>query len=203
MAMRRRRKPLLRWEPTPYIATFLFLCAGSIALSLTSGVWQTIVFVLCCAGALAVLVTLVVRRPRTLPNPNGDGALHTLDGLDLVEAQAGGKATRVRDTHRYQAALASIGQYGDSNARAVLVPGATRWLGRELRVGIEIADSNGRAARVGFLSREHDERWLDLLAPLRDRGMYVVVPARIVGRERPFTLDIDLGGVDEAVARLP
>jgi len=200
MATRRRRKPVLRWEPTPYIATLLFIVAGSIALSLTRGLVQTIVFVVCCAAAVALIVVLAVRRPQRTANPDSDGALSTLTGLDLIEAAPTGRATRVADTYRYQSALSSIGLLGGGAIRAVLVPGATRWLGRELRIGVEIADGDGRAARAGFLPREHDERWFDLLMPLREHDVYVVVPATLVGRERPFTLDVDLGGVEAAVA---
>ena len=42
-------------------------------------------------------------------------------------------------------------------------------------------------------------RWRDALDALRQRGRYVRVPAHIVGTSRPFTVELDLSGLEAAL----
>ncbi|GAB3617931.1 hypothetical protein GCM10027416_24880 [Okibacterium endophyticum] len=198
---RRPRKPLRQWELTPYISVLLYLSLGSAVIPLTRGPWQTVSFVVVCAGAVAIVVWMLVAGRGGQGNPNRDGALTSLDGIRLAEAHpTDGYRTRVHDTHRYQASLDRVARFGSGETRAVLVPDATRWLGRLLRVGVEIVDVDGRASRAGFLSPEHNARWRELLTPLRESGLYVAVPARVTGKERQRTLELDLGDVERVVA---
>lgn len=76
---------------------------------------------------------------------------------------------------------------------AVLTPDASRWLGRELRVAVDLIGGDGQIYRAGFVPREVDLELGAGLRALATRRTAVVVPVTINGSRRPFTVDFGLG----------
>ncbi|NYD65818.1 hypothetical protein [Agromyces atrinae] len=189
-----RSKPLLAWEPLPYIVLFVAALALSTARpdSLPVVFWS----VAPVAALALVYFILSLARERRLreSNPNGNGELSSLAGLEIrqIEGQAGAPVTTVAESGRHQPEIDLIRIHeGD---RAVLVPRATRWLGRRYRVGVELV-AGDRVRRAGFLPEAAEKRFASPLDELRARGVYVSVPARITGTTRPFGVDLELAGL--------
>ncbi|MCI2958955.1 hypothetical protein MN032_14765 [Agromyces atrinae] len=193
-----RSKPLLAWEPLPYIVLFVAALALSTARpdSLPVVFWS----VAPVAALALVYFILSLARERRLreSNPNGNGELSSLAGLEIrqIEGQAGAPVTTVAESGRHQPEIDLIRIHeGD---RAVLVPRATRWLGRRYRVGVELV-AGDRVRRAGFLPEAAEKRFASSLDELRARGVYVSVPARITGTARPFGVDLELARVIETL----
>ncbi|MEO8908335.1 MAG: hypothetical protein ABI310_09705 [Microbacteriaceae bacterium] len=199
--MRSRRKPIWQWEPAAYILLFLLLFVTS-ALQVTGPTVAFWIF-LGLAGAVALIVVFGLfgsgRRGRR--NPDAYGNLTTLTGLILVPTPESENArTVVADTARHQNAIDAAAAFGGDTLSAVLVPRATRWLGRRYRVAVQLVAGDGqRIFHAGFLPLELGEDWDALLLPLRADGRYLRVRAFILGTRRPFAVELDLGSVTAAL----
>ncbi|MFF2273125.1 hypothetical protein ACFVTX_12665 [Agromyces sp. NPDC058136] len=196
-----RRKPLLRWEPLPFLVVLVLLIATG-GVRPDSPPWLFWPFNVVLVASLVWLVAVLVRgRRRTNPDQWGD--LRTLDGLELVEAQAFERAVRqvapVADSYRHQPAIDLALLHGGADQHAVLVPRASRWLSMRYRVGVQLV-GGGTPRHAGFLPEKVDGTWRELLDGLALDGRYVRVPARITGDARPHGVELDLGGL-EALAR--
>ena len=192
-----RSKPLLVWEPLPFLVLVgLLLLTGWIRPDgPPAAFWLLVVLVL---AALAWLVVSLVRASRRA-NPDQWGDLSTLDGLDVLDALHQDREVRtvvpVEDANRHQAAIELARLYGGTEQHAVLVPRANRWLSRRYRIGVQLVGGD-RPRHAGFLGTAAADRWVELLDGLRERGMFVRVPAIIVGDSRPHKVDLDLSGLD-------
>ncbi|MDR6904413.1 hypothetical protein J2X63_000099 [Agromyces sp. 3263] len=192
-----RSKPLLAWEPLPFLVLVgLLLLTGWIRPDgPPAAFWLLVVLVL---AALAWLVVSLVRASRRA-NPDQWGDLATLEGLDVVDAPHRDREVRavvpVEDANRHQAAIELARLYGGTEQHAVLVPRANRWLSRRYRIGVQLVGGD-RPRHAGFLATAAAERWVELLDGLRQRGTFVRVPAIIVGDSRPHKVDLDLSGLD-------
>ncbi|WP_350347041.1 hypothetical protein ABIQ69_10360 [Agromyces sp. G08B096] len=203
-----RFKPLLLWEPFPYLVVLVLLLAtGFIRPDAPAWLLWPFLVLLVAAIGFVVVRFAAERRPA---NPDRWGDLSTLDGLELVDAPGAVQQVRtvvpVEDAQRHQGAIELARLHGGVAQTAVLVPRASRWLSPRYRVGVQLvgaADSGGRPRHAGFLTADAQERWGGRLDALRTRGRYVRVPAFITGAERPFGVELDLSGVDgiEASAR--
>ncbi|WP_308468365.1 hypothetical protein [Rathayibacter soli] len=201
--MPHRRKPLWRWEPAGYILLFLLLFVTS-ALQVTGpalAFW--ILVALSVVAALVVVAGLFSPGARGRLNPDAYGNLSTLNGLTIVPAPASDvPRTVVADSIRHQNAIDAAAAFGGDSLSAVLVPRATRWLGRRYRVAVHlIAGANARIFHAGFLPLELGEEWDALLVPLRADGRYLRVPAAVIGDHRPFSVELDLGSVAAALRK--
>ncbi|TAM67684.1 MAG: hypothetical protein EPN48_13765 [Microbacteriaceae bacterium] len=198
-----RRKPLWRWEPAGYILLFLLLFVTS-ALQVTGPVIAFWVFLgVTAAVALIVLAGLFGAGARGRRNPDAYGNLTTLAGLTLVPTPPSDAArTVVSDASRHQNAIDAAAAFGGGTLTAVLVPRATRWLGRRYRVAVHlVAGANQRVFHAGFLPLALGDEWHALLLPLRAEGRYLLVPATVFGDRRPFSVELDLGSASAAFLR--
>ena len=192
-----RSKPLLAWEPLPFLVLIgLLLLTGVIRPEGSPAVfWPFLVLVLAACVWLVVSLVRAVRRT----NPDRWGDLSTLDGLEVVDAPRREREVRsvvpVDEVNRHQPAIELARLYGGTEQHAVLVPRASRWLKRRYRIGVQLVGGD-RPRHAGFLGRVAEDRWVDVLDGLRQRGIFVRVPAIIVGASRPYGIDLDLSGLD-------
>jgi hypothetical protein len=195
----RRRKSLWRWQPFPFIVLFAAAVVASAIPPTRAPVAFGIAIGVLVLVAVVVLLGLLVEGVRRRVGPDADGNLRSLDGLRIVEAAGSDSPpTPVVESLRHQSAIDAADAFGGARMRAVLVPGASRWLGITLRVGVQLV-AGERVYHVGFLEERTGAGWMELLMPLRDRGAYVSVPATISMDRRPFQVTLDLGGVRESV----
>ncbi|PPF87718.1 hypothetical protein C5B96_03815 [Subtercola sp. Z020] len=190
-SLKRRRLPLWRWDP--------FLAALVLGLSLVAALFQrldlpvitpivmTLLLAVALAAALALVLPLFVPRLRR----DGEGSLALSPSTVLVPVPAT-EVFPVVDGHRHQTSIEAAEARGGSRLTAVLVPGATSWLGRDLRVAVD-AHVGGRLYRVGYLPREIDQATDAALRPLAERGVYRTVPVSILNQKRPYKLQVSLG----------
>ena len=192
-----RSKPLLAWEPLPFLVLIgLLLLTGVIRPEGSPAVfWPFLVLILAACVWLVVSLVRAVRRT----NPDRWGDLSTLDGLEVVDAPRREREVRsvvpVDEANRHQPAIELARLYGGTEQHAVLVPRASRWLKRRYRIGVQLVGGD-RPRHAGFLGRVAEDRWVDLLDGLRQRGTFVRVPAIIVGASRPYGIDLDLSGLE-------
>jgi hypothetical protein len=189
------RKPLWRWEPGPYLLlVLLVLVTGSLRPD-RFPVAYWILFAITVAVAAVLVAVFVLRLVRGPRNPDAAGMLVTLDGLDLVHLEpSDAPPTPVIGTQRHQEALYTVHARVGSSPVAVLVPDATRWLGRRIRIAVHLIAA-GRVHHVGFLSDISTGRYNAGLHALAQQRRFVTAGATIVGEERPFTLQLDLGAL--------
>lgn len=195
-----RRKPLLLWEPFPYLALFVVLLATSFVRP-GAEPWLFWPLIVLLAVALVYLVISIGREKRGA-NPDQWGNLLGLDDLTLVEAPSADREVRTvvpvdGAAHRQSGIEIARTQAGPEQT-AVLVPRASRWMARRYRVGVQLVGGQ-RPRHAGYLGQAAEERYVDRLDALRSEGKYVRVPARIVGDGRPFKVELDLSGLDETV----
>lgn len=199
-----RNKSLLVWEPFPYILLIaLIILAGSIDPN-----GAAIPFWIAAAFAAAATVFFIIafasygRRSRLNPDPAGN--LTRLQGIERLTAGHsdvdGAPVVTVADARRHQQAIEIVRTRGGENATAILIPRASRWLSRRYRVGVQLI-GGGEVRHAGFLPDFADERWRDELGALRDSGIFAEVPARIRGSAQPFSVDLDVSGLAEALER--
>ncbi|MDO9396984.1 MAG: hypothetical protein Q7T71_10600, partial [Herbiconiux sp.] len=116
-----------------------------------------------------------------------------LEGVALVPLpESGDRRIRLEETHRRQTAIEAAVAKTHGGLRAVLTPDASRWLGRELRVGVELVDDGGAIHRVGFLPREVGVEVEPRLRALESAGQAATLPAVVPDVHRPFTVELRL-----------
>lgn len=192
-----RSKPWLQWEPLPFLVLFvLLLLTGPIRPDgLPILFWLLVAAIVATIGWL--LITLI-RGSRRM-NPDQWGDLSTLEGLDLLDVSSRGPDVRsvvpVDDVQRHQPAIELARLYDGTEQHAVLVPRSNRWLTRRYRIGVQLV-SGDRPRHAGFLAAAAEERWVELLDGLRERGEYVRVPATITRSSRPHGVELDLSGLE-------
>lgn len=198
-----RYKSLLIWEPFPYLLLFvLVVIAGSIRPD-AAPIAFWIAAVLAGLAVIFFAITFVIAGRRTRANPDGDGNLRTLSGLNLLRAEHSNAAVSpfvtVADTQRHQAAIDTALARGGEHPRAVLIPRASRWLSPRYRVGVQLL-AGDRIRHAGFLPEAVERNWADRLDTLRARNTFAEVPARIKGAGRPYLVEIDLSGLETVLA---
>ena len=193
MNFTRRWKPFWRWEAFLF-AMVLVLAIGANFVSRAD--WPVVGPILGIALlVLAVVIAVLLILPLFLRNGrDSENTRKSLEGVELVEIEPT-KTLRVVETERRQNAIDAARAKSHGPVTAVLTPDASRWLGRELRVAVDLIGDDGQIYRAGFVPRDVD---LDLgaeLRPLAARRAAVVVPVTIGGASRPFTVDFGLGPV--------
>jgi len=181
----RRWKPFWRWE----VFLFAVVLVLAMAASLVSRAdWPVIgpiltigLLVLALAAAGALVVPLVLTAGRDSENTR-----KTLRGIELVPFEETPiRRIRVLESERRQMSIdaARAKSQGDELV-AVLTPDASRWLGRQLRVAVDLVAGDGSIHRAGFVPPELDADLDARLQPLVRERKAATVPATIV----------DLGG---------
>jgi hypothetical protein len=197
---RTRRKPLWRWEPFPYaVVLLLVIVTGTLRPDATPiAFW---VLLSATVAAIVVFGVLLVRDRRRGPsNPDPSGRLVTLHGLTIVDAAVRrARPTPVAETGRHQTAIELARLRAGDEPGAVLVPGATRLFGRRLHVGVQLVTPDDRLLHAGFLPSGAEDWWYEELAGLQATGVYVQVPAVVHGTTRALAVDLDLGGLVDAI----
>lgn len=192
----RRSKPLLAWEPFPFLVLLVLLLATTVVRP-DDAPWAFWPLVALTAAAAVMLVRSLVRSSRPA-NPDQWGDLASLDGLTLVDAPHVDRKVRtvvpVADVERHQPSIELARLHGGAEQEAVLVPRASRWLSRRYRIGVQLVGGN-RPRHAGFLGSGAEERWVELLDGFRARGEYVRVPALVTGASRPYGVELDLSGL--------
>ncbi|WP_395243493.1 hypothetical protein ACGGZK_15370 [Agromyces sp. MMS24-K17] len=196
-----RFKPLLLWEPFPYLVFIVLLLATGFVRP-SSPPWLLWPLMALLAAALVYLV-IMINRERRLRNPDAWGNVADLGELRLVDAPAAERGVRtvvpVDDAHRHQAGIELARLHGGAEQEAVLVPRASRWLSPRYRIGVQLVGGD-RPRHAGFLRPDAQERWGGLLDGLRGDGDYVRVPAFVTGASRPFGVELDLSGLEQVAA---
>lgn len=191
-----RRKPLLQWEPFPFLVTIVLLVATG-GVRPEAPLWLLLPFLALLIASIVWLV-IVVRRSLRPANPDAWGNLSTLEGLVVVQVPKVERALRtsapVFDVHRHQASIELALLHGGAEQHAVLVPRSSRWLSRRYRIGVQLS-GGGRPRHAGFLGDAAAVRWTPLLEAFLARGAYAAVPASIVGARRPLKVELDLAGL--------
>jgi membrane protein implicated in regulation of membrane protease activity len=197
MSERRRRKPLWRSEVFLLVVVLvLAVVAGFVSRQDLGPVLGPVLSGILLALAVVAAVLLVVpmfRRGR----PDAESAYATLAGLDVVDLPDEVRVT-VDDSRRRQTSLDAALARSGTELRAVLTPAATRWLGRELRVAVDLVADDGALHRVGFLPRDVDELWSERLDALAAHGAVARVRAVPRTTTRPYSVDVYLGPVPGA-----
>jgi hypothetical protein len=151
------------------------------------------------AVLLVALGRLVVRLSRGRPPIDDDGNIQRLSELTIVTVEGSdGPRTPVGETYRHQSAIEAARSLGGAQLVALLVPDATRWFGLRLRVGVQLV-ADERVYHAGFLEQPSDQRWNEILRPLRAERRLVSVPVAIAERAGSLTITLDLSGVDDAI----
>ncbi len=191
----RKWKPLWRWEVFLFAVVLVLAMAASVVSRVDWPVGGPILtiglLVLALAAAAALVVPLVLSTGRDSENTRT-----TLAGIELVPfEQTPSRSIRVLESERRQTAIgAARAKSADDELVAVLTPDASRWLGRRLRVAVDLIAGDGTIHRAGFVPPELDADLDARLQPLvRDRKA-ATVPARIVdaGGERAKPLRVEI-----------
>jgi hypothetical protein len=191
-----RSKPLLRWEPFPFLVLLVLLLLTGVVRPDGPQVpfWLLVAAILAALGWLVVSLVSASRRT----NPDQWGDLVSLEGITIVDAPHFDRRVRmvvpVEDAQRHQPAIELARLYGGTEQHAVLVPRASRWMSRRYRIGVQLVGGD-RPRHAGFLGHAAQERWVDLLDEMRGRGEYVRVPSVVTGASRPYGVELDLGGL--------
>ncbi|SKA85798.1 hypothetical protein SAMN06295879_0832 [Agreia bicolorata] len=189
MPASRRKLSVFAWEP--FLLGIVLLAALAASMTVRLPVAGTIVGVVAVIVALPAIVQLVrlgISRGGDRNTPSG---LARLDGFALYDVPVDG-VVMLDETNRRQDSIDLALGWTDPALMVVLWPGATRWLGRELRVEAYFV-GGPKPARAGFLPRGTDASIGEALEALRDEGVLVTVPARVFGAgklpdpSRPFT----------------
>lgn len=191
------RKPLWRWEPAPYLLlVLLVLATGSVRPTVLPVAYWILLAVTVVAAAVLVtgFVLRIARGPR---NPDAAGILTSLDGIQLVPLKpSDAPPTPVIGTQRHQEALYTVHARAGSSPVAVLAPDATRWLGLRIRIAVHLVAAD-RVHHVGFLSDIATSRFNGGLRTLAAGRRFVSATAKVIGDDRPFALQLDLGGLGD------
>ncbi|SMQ67971.1 hypothetical protein [Agreia sp. VKM Ac-1783] len=206
----RRKLSVVVWEP--FLLGLVIVAALAASITARLPVIGMIIGAIAIVIALSGVVQLVRLGFRSGGERNSTSRLATLDGFDVRAVSVDG-VLMLDETSRRQDSIDLALGWTDPALTVVLWPGATRWLGRELRVEAYFV-GGPRPARAGFLPRGTDASIGQALEKLRDGGVLVTVPARVFGDgkltdpARPFTrlarpLTVEVGRpADDAIAAI-
>jgi hypothetical protein len=154
-----------------------------------------IAFAITVAAGAGLIIVIVLSFGRRSRNPDAQGILRSLDGIDPVPVPTtDAPPTPVLSTRRHQQAIDAALSWTGSATQAVLVPDATRWLGRRIRIAVHLVAEN-RPYHVGFLPDLAMERYNDALKAHATNGQYALVVTRVLGQASRRKIDVALGGL--------
>ena len=193
------RKPLWRWEPGPYLLVLILIVITSAIRPDVFPVAYWIAFGITVVGCAGLIVLIVVSFAHRSRNPDAAGILRSLDGIELVPVPGSEvPPTPVLSTRRHQQAIEAALSWTGSASVAVLVPDATRWLGRRIRIAVHLV-AEDRPYHAGFLPDLATVRYNDLLRAQAGVGRYAAVVCRVSGPAGRRRLDVALGELETSV----
>jgi hypothetical protein len=214
MPPRLPRKPFWRWEPFLLLMIVVFVSIGYVAAKFDLMIITPVIVVVAIAGIVFCgwrLVGLVVVERR---GPTAGGRLQSVENFQLIHTENGARHVLEESTRRQSSIDIAIAAVG-ATPNAVLFPGATRWLGRELRTEVYLMAGN-KLQPAGFLPVRTEARVGHQLAALFRQNTLVEVSASVRGAgksvdparpyaplERPFTVEITLGDLPHREAGIP
>lgn len=190
----RLKKPLMTWLPFLALIVFALCALAYLALALTASAVGQVVAALCLLAALVIVVGRF--NPLTKKARRGDteGSLLLADVVGYEKMLEPFRRIQVVETARRQFAIDAAWAIGGDSLVAVLTPRATRMMGREYRVAVDLV-ANGHVYRAGFLPASIDVELDSLLQPFVSRGRFFEVPVTVSGAEKPFTVTVELGEI--------
>jgi hypothetical protein len=201
MNEKRKWKPIWRWEAFLFAMVLILAMAASLVSRADWPVAGPIVTVALLMIAVVIAVLLILPLLLT-SGRDSENSRKSLEGIELIAAEPT-KTVRVVESERRQTSIDAAQANSHSPLTAVLTPDASRWLGRELRVAVDLVGDDGRIYRAGFVPRELDTGLDAELQPLKARKAALVVPATVNGTTRPFTVDIGLPAIRRAEHEQP
>ena len=187
-------KPLWRWELLLFALVLVLAIAANLVLRIpspaVSGVLSVVLLVLAVALAAALIVPLITSKGR-----DSENTLRSVEGRDLVLLESVGETpvtVRVEESERRQTSIDAARAKSRLTPKAVLTPDASRWLGRELRVAVDLVADDGRVYRAGFVPRRFGATLRPALLDLRSRGEVAVVPVEVSGGGDRARLAVDV-----------
>jgi hypothetical protein len=133
------------------------------------------------------VLPVFVRRLRR----DGEGSLDLTADLHLAPLETD-DTLPVVDGRRHRVSIEAAMATGGPDFTAVLVPGATIWMRRDLRVAVDLL-VRGRLHRAGYLPPEIDQHVAEVLAPLAAERRYVTVPASIRTTKKGLAVTVGVG----------
>ncbi|MCS5733925.1 hypothetical protein [Herbiconiux daphne] len=109
----------------------------------------------------------------------------------------------VDETRRHQTSIDAAQAKTVGGLTAVLTPDASRWLGRELRVAVDLVAGDGRLYRAGFLPRDFGAALDPELQRLAKQRAAVQAPVTVEGAAPRFTVKIALPPLRRARSEQP
>ncbi len=189
----RRWKPFWRWEAFLFAMVLVLAMAASFVVRVDWPVVGAVLGIVLLVAAVTLAALLVV--PILLvKGRDSENTRKTLEGVELVEPTAENVRTlRVVESERRQSSIEAARAKSREPFRAVLTPDASRWLGRQLRVAVDLLGDDGSIYRAGFVPPEVDAELDARLRPYTRSKRAVVVPAAVIGSARPFRVEFRLG----------
>ncbi|MCS4275033.1 hypothetical protein M2390_000191 [Mycetocola sp. BIGb0189] len=194
----RPRRALTQWVGYPVLVLLVYFVAGSVLLPLVDGVAHIVAVAVLVAIGLYLLVWLwrwgsgpkAARKPLTSLR---DVTLRALgrDADTVGDVTVLASRTPVPESRFFRSPLTTVQAWRGDFPAAILVPGITSGVSRNLRVGVQM-EGGGKVYLVGFIAPEQDRELLERLEPLAARGEYVSVPAQILKSTLGHNLTIDL-----------
>jgi membrane protein implicated in regulation of membrane protease activity len=174
----RKFKPLWRWELLLFALVLLLAIAANVVIRAAWPVVSAVLTVLLLVVAVGLAALLIVPLFRARGR-DSENTLRTVEGAELVAAQpVGEQRMRVplEGGERRQTAIEAARATSRGTPTAVLTPDASRWLGRELRVAVDLVADDGRVYRAGFVPRDLGAALDPQLHELRSSGRIATVP---------------------------
>lgn len=192
---RRHRRELHRWDGFPFLVLLAYMVVVTVVVEAIPEDIRPIGMGIFVLGGITILVWLWrwTARPGAAPRP-----LTTPEGAEFIDTEdiPVHRRTAVDESYLYRGSIAAARAWVGDDTRAILVPGVTRGLRRELRVAVQI-EGNGRLYTVGYLARDIDGDWQDVLP---EAPRFIRVPAHIHLTTRgTLAVDVDLSGVPDAL----
>jgi hypothetical protein len=194
MNIPRLKMPLMKWLPFLGLMVFGLSAVAYVSTALRIPVLSQIVFVGCLLVAAAIVVTTFNPFSKKARRGDSEGSLNLADIVAYESMDGPYRRIQVVETARRQFGIDAAWAFGGESLEAVLTPRATRMMGREYRVAVDLI-ANGRVYRAGFLPPRLDVELDAFLQPFAVRGHFFRVPVRVLGTERPYLVNVELGEI--------
>ncbi len=190
----RLKMPLLKWLPFFGLIVFGLCGLAYVALALRIPVLSQAAGV--CFLVAAAFVVAVKFNPFTKRARRGDseGSLQLTDVVAFEKMAGPFRRIEVVETARRQFGIDAAWALSGAALEAALTPRATRMMGREYRVAVDLI-ANDRVYRAGFLPAGIGGELDAFLEPFAASGHYFTVPVRVLGTGRPYLVNVELGEI--------
>jgi len=190
----RLKMPLMMWLPFLGLIVFGLSGVAYIALAFRIPVLSQVIGVGCLVAAAIVVAVKFNPFTKTARRGDSEGGLQLADVVAFESMAGPFRRIQVVETARRQFGIDAAWAHGGDSLEAVLTPRATRMMGREYRVAVDLI-ANSRVYRAGFLPAGIDGEFDAFLVPFAAEGRYFKVPVRVLGKQRPYLVNVELGEI--------